>query len=507
LLEWICIKLKKSALKNEAPRQASESFFRDVARDNRLILEAAGEGIYGVNAEGKTTFVNPAAARMLGWDADELVGKDMHISVHHSHSDGSHYHNHDCPIYAAFRDGAVHEVSDEVFWRKDGSFFFVEYTSTPIRDRGLVVGAVIVFRDISQRREADVKLRDALAEVGRLREKLARENAYLQEEIRIEGNRRGIIGKSPAMQQIVRQIEIAAASRSCVLIAGETGAGKELIALAIHEGSARSEQPFIRVNCATLVRGEAESELFGDAAHDGTGRVELADGGTLYLGEVGELPPEAQDKLFRLIDTGEFTRAGETEPRKIDVRIVAASNRDLKAAGRRGSFRSDLYYRLNVIAVEAPALRERREDIPLLAAHFLSGINRKLRVSSALRISEPDMRRLSQYDWPGNARELQNVIERGAMLARGSVVRIDLPEPAKVERNANATAQVLTEELRRERDRANILSALDACGGKIFGRGGAAELLDLKPTTLASRIKSLGIRPRRNSSLRDYKKQ
>jgi PAS domain S-box-containing protein len=491
--------MKRLQPKNEAVSEESERFFRDVARDNRLILEAAGEGIYGVNAEGKTTFVNPAAARMLGWNADELLGKEMHVTVHHSHSDGSHYHNHDCPIYAAFRDGAVHQVSDEVFWRKDGSFFFVEYTSTPIHDRGVVVGAVIVFRDISQRREADVKLRDALAEVGRLREKLERENAYLQEEIRIEGNRRGIIGKSPAMQQVLRQIEVAASSRSNVMIAGEAGTGKELIARAIHEASLRGDQPFIRVNCTTLSRAESENELFGDSSQNRTGRIELAEGGTLYLQEVGDLPAETQDRLLALLVRGGPQQPGDAA-RKLDVRIIASSSRDLKAAAKRGSFRSELFYHLNVIAMEAPSLRERRDDIPLLAAHFLSGASRKLRGSSALRISNPDMQRLAQYAWPGNARELQNVIERGAILSRGGQIRIDLPEPVPAHRLANAAAQVVTEDTRRDRDRTNILAALEACGGKIFGHGGAAELLGVKPTTLASRIKSLGIRYRKSLS-------
>jgi PAS domain S-box-containing protein len=492
------LRMKREPPKKEAVAEESERFFRDVARDNRLILEAAGEGIYGVNAEGKTTFVNPAAARMLGFTPEQLVGKDMHTTVHHSHSDGSHYHNHDCPIYAAFRDGAVHEVADEVFWRNDGSFFFVEYTSTPIRDRGVVVGAVIVFRDITQRREADMKLRDALSEVGRLREKLERENAYLQEEIRNEGNHRGIIGNSPAMQQVLRQIEIAASSRSNVLIGGEAGTGKELIARAIHETSLRGEGPFIRVNCTALSRADSERELFGDPLHDRAGRVELADGGTLYLEEAGDLPPEAQARLRHVLEAGEFAHS-DGETRKLDVRVIASSSRDLKAAAKRGSFRSELYYRLNVIAIEAPALRERREDIPLLAAHFLSGVNRKLRASSTLRISDADMQRLARYDWPGNARELQNVIERGTILARGGQVRIDLPEPAPAYKIANAAAQVVTEDARRDRDRGNILAALEACGGKIFGHGGAAELLGIKPTTLASRIKSLGIRYRKSA--------
>ncbi len=491
--------MSKVPPKKEASGYESDRFFRDVARDNRLILEAAGEGIYGVNAEGKTTFVNPAAARMLGWNAEDLVGKDMHTTVHHSHSDGSYYHNHDCPIYAAFRDGAVHEVSDEVFWRKDGSFFFVEYTSTPIRDGDTVVGAVIVFRDISQRREADVKLRDALSEVGRLREKLERENAYLQEEIRIEGNRRGIIGRSPAMQQILQQIEVAASSRSGVLIAGEAGTGKELIARAIHEASPRSEQPFIRINCATLSKAESENDLFGNPSQATSGRAELAEGGTLFLDEVGDLPVAAQDRLLELLEQGEASKEA-AGARRLDIRMIAASNRDLKAAAKRGSFRSELFYRLNVIAIEAPALRERREDIPLLASHFLRGISGKLRVSSALKISDADLRRMSEYNWPGNARELQNVIERGAMLAKGGTIRIDLPEPASAHQIANAAARVITEDSRRERDRANIVAALEACGGKVFGRGGAAELLDIKPTTLASRIKSLGIRYRKGNS-------
>jgi formate hydrogenlyase transcriptional activator len=493
--------MNRSPLKNEATGTASERFFRDVARDNRLILEAAGEGIYGVNAEGKTTFVNPAAARMLGWDSDELIGKEMHPTVHHSHSDGSLYHDHDCPIYAAFRDGAVHHVSDEVFWRKDGSFFFVEYTSTPIRDRGGVVGAVIVFRDVTQRHQADARLRDALSEVERLREKLARENAYLQEEIRIEGNRRGIIGKAPAMQQILRQIEIAASSRSNVLIVGEGGTGRELIARAIHEASARSERPFIRVNCSTLSRAESESELFGGGAEQRLGRIELAEGGTLYLEEVGDLPPEAQDRLLHLLNN--FPQSADIPSNKLDLRVVVSSSRDLKAAAKRGSFNEGLYYCLNVIAIEAPPLRDRREDIPLLASHFLNGSNRKLRVRSALRITDSDMVRLSQYDWPGNARELQNVIERGAMLARGGTLKIDLPERAPVHKIANAAALVVTEDARRKSDRTNILAALDACSGKVFGHGGAAELLGLKPTTLASRIKSLGIRYRRSSQARE----
>ena len=468
-----------------------------------LILRAAGEGIYGVNSEGKTTFVNPAAERMLGWKSEELVGHDMHSIVHHTRPDGSHYPERSCPIYAAFRDGAVHKVDNEVFWRKDGTSFWVEYTSTPIRDRSLVVGAVIVFRDITQRRDADEKLRAAHEEVERLRKRLELENAYLQEEIRIEGNHHGIIGRSAAIQKILRQVELVAPTDATALITGESGTGKELIAHAIHDASKRSNRPMIRVNCATIPRELFESELFGharsavsDSVQDQVGRFELADGGTLFLDEVGELPIDLQGKLLRVLEERNFERVGEDHSRTVDVRVIAATNRDLKQEVRRGRFREDLYFRLDVFPIESIPLRERRDDIPLLAAHFVQGECRKHKRSD-LRLTEGDVRRLMQYDWPGNVRELENVIERAAILARHARLRINLPDgrgtkPA-VHAASNGRASLLTDDERRERDRANILAALESCGGKIFGHGGAAELLDVKPTTLASRIKALGI--------------
>jgi PAS domain S-box-containing protein len=465
---------------------------------NQLILRAAGEGIYGVNAEGKTTFVNPAAERMLGWTAEELIGRDMHSTVHHTHPGGAHYLQHDCPIYAAFRDGAVHQVDTEVFWRKDGSSFWVEYTSTPINEGGHVVGAVIVFRDVTQRREADEKLRAAHEEVDRLRERLELENAYLQEEIRIEGNHHGIVGRSAAIQKILRQVELVAPTDATVLISGESGTGKELIARAIHDASKRSRRPLIRVNCATIPREAFESEFFGHAKgafdgalRDGVGRFELADGGTLFLDEVADMPIELQGKLLRVLEENNFERVGEAQTRTVDVRVIAATNRDLKQEVRRGRFREDLYFRLDVFPIESAPLRERRDDIPLLAAHFVQNEGRKLR--RELKLTEGDVRRLMQYDWPGNVRELENVIERAAILARHARLRIDLP-PVKAAVAALTPAdRLLTDDERRERDRANILAALESCGGKVFGRGGAAELLDVKPTTLASRIKALGI--------------
>jgi PAS domain S-box-containing protein len=491
--------------------QRVERFFRDVERENQLILRAAGEGIYGVNAEGRTTFVNPAAERMLGWSAEELVGRDMHSVVHHSHADGSHYPGHDCPIYAAFRDGAVHHVDHEVFWRKDGTSFWVDYTSTPIRDHGVLIGAVIVFRDVSQRHEAEEKLRAAHDEVDRLRKRLELENAYLQEQIRLDSNHHGIIGRGAAIQKTLKQVELVAPTNASVLITGESGTGKELVARAIHEASRRSNRPLIRVDCAGVADDEFDSELFGHAKgafagalRDRIGRFELADGGTLFLDEIGAIPLALQGKLLRVLEEGAFERIGEERTRQVDVRVIAATNRDLKAQVRRGGFREDLYFKLNVFPIEMVPLRERREDIAPLAVHLLREASRKLKCGE-LRLTEGDARRLTQYAWPGNVRELQNVIERAAILARNGRVRIDLPDTAaaiQVGGRASASAgkpPVLTDDDRRERDRINILAALEACGGKVSGRGGAAELLDIKPTTLASRIKALGIRYERAS--------
>ncbi len=480
-----------------------ERLFHTIEKENQLILKAAGEGIYGVNADGKTTFVNPAAEALLGWTAEELVGKDMHSLVHHHRADGTAYPNHDCPIYAAFRNGAVQTVAGEVFWRKDGTPLWVEYTSTPIRERGAIIGAVIVFRDVSQRREAEEKLRQALAEVDTLRQRLERENAYLQEEIRLESNHRGIIGRSAAIQKTLRQIDLVAPTDATVLVTGESGTGKELIGRAIHEASARRDRPLIRVNCAAIPRELFESEFFGHvrgaftgALRDRLGRFELADGGTLFLDEVGEIPLELQGKLLRILQEGQFERVGEERTRSVDVRVIAATNRDLRAEVRAGRFREDLYFRLDVFPIQSVPLRERVDDVAPLALHFLRHAERKLK-TSGLGLSEADVRRLAGYGWPGNVRELQNVIERAAILARngrltidlpGSSIRLPVPGPL-----APAGPGVLTEENRRARDRHNLVAALELAGGKVSGPGGAAERLGLRPTTFASRLKVHGL--------------
>jgi PAS domain S-box-containing protein len=365
----------------------AERFFREIERENQLILGAAGEGIYGVNSDGVTTFVNPAAERMLGWTAEELVGKEIHSIIHHSHVNGDPYHAEHCPIYNAFREGIVRRVDDEVFWRSDGKPIRVEYTSTPIRDHGLVIGAVIVFRDITERKIAEEKLHAALAEVDRLRERLELENAYLQEEILSTNNHHEIIGQSEAINSALKQIDLVAPTDANVLITGESGTGKELIARAIHQASHRRDRVLVRVNCAAIPHELFESEFFGHvrgaftgAVRDRVGRFELADGGTLFLDEVGEIPLELQGKLLRVLQDQKFERIGEERTREVNVRLLAATNRDLKEEVRLGRFREDLYFRLNVFPIECRPLRERPDDIPPLATHFLRNICQRLNI-------------------------------------------------------------------------------------------------------------------------------
>jgi len=482
-----------------------EKLFEEIEQENQLILQAAGEGIYGVNAEGQTTFVNPAAERMLGYSADELVGENMHSLLHHTHADGSHYPASECPIYAACRDGAARRVENEVFWRKSGSAFPVEYTSTPIRESGRPVGAVVVFRDVSDRKETEQKLYLALQELERLKEKLELENAYLQEEIREEYNYQEIVGRSAALRKTIQNIELVAPTDAAVLIVGESGTGKELIARAIHQSSDRRDRPLIRVNCAAVPRELFESEFFGHvkgaftgAVRDRAGRFELADGGTLFLDEVGEIPLELQSKLLRVLQESQFERVGSDRTLSVDVRIIAATNRELAAEAGAGRFREDLYFRLNVFPITSVPLRQRPEDIPLLASHFLASACRRF-AREGLRLTQADIQRLQAYDWPGNVRELENLLERAVIISRDNQLRLELPDvetlpTVSVAPQTERPRELMTEDQKRQRDREMILQALAASGGKVFGPDGAAALLGVKPTTLASRIKRWGIK-------------
>lgn len=485
--------------------------FERIQQQNRLILGAVGEGIYGLDTRGQTTFINPAAERILGWSAVDMIGQDAHHLFHHSHSDGRAFEVNQCPIHASFSDGQVHRVDHEVFWHKSGEAIAVEYTSTPIFEMGRLVGAVVLFRDIRERQRTEARLRDALSEVEQLKARLEMENQYLQEEINAHGNHHEIVGESPAVKHLLQQIDLVAATDANVLVTGESGTGKELVARAIHASSPRRDRPLIRVNCAAVPRELFESEFFGHlkgaftgAVSNRVGRFELADGGTLFLDEVGEIPLELQSKLLRVLQDRQFEPVGDNRTRAVDVRVIAATNRDLRDMVARGAFREDLYFRLNVFPIRSVPLRERLEDIPLLASHFLERASLAFN-KPGIRMSLTQVAVLQQYAWPGNIRELQNVIERQTIVSRDGLVSFhevlapNGPSSGPVSSIAQCQPEPTADKDWERQMKLNAISVLKRTAGKVSGEGGAAQLLGLKPTTLASRLKKWGVDPR------DYK--
>jgi len=639
----------------------------------RLVLNSAAEGIFGCDSQGTCLFCNPAAVRLLGYDEPyDLLGQNMHGLEHHTRVDGTPFPIEECPIYIGMLDNRGVHVDDEVFWRKDGSSFPVEYWSHPLQRDGKTVGAVVTFFDISERRRAEderrksedrkctvleinnaiihnltqealfasvyeairgvvafdraafllyqsesktlklvsmdsdreseffrvgkeyqlqesqisasvlehqevvtrgdleqprtigehrlvqegiqsycvvplvamgksigtftlwSKSRDrynqadaellrevanqiaiAIAnmqsyeEIKALKGRLEKEIVYLQEEIRTVHNFEEIVGSSPALLKLLRKVDQVAPTDSSVLIYGETGTGKELIARAIHDRSNRKDRPLVKVNCSAISAGLVESELFGHVKGAFTGaferrigRFELADGGTIFLDEVGELPLDTQVKLLRVLQEREFEPVGSNKSIRVDVRIICATNRNLQESIKDGTFRSDLYYRLNVFPLEVPPLRERRADIPQLAMFFLSRYARNLgkRIEG---ISASAKERLISYSWPGNIRELQNVIERALILCNGPILELesDLSNVSAafvmpVTETAHTVLQADQAQLKtlQEVEREHIMAVLQQTHGVIEGASGAARTLGLHPNTLRHRMEKLGIK-------------
>ncbi len=345
----------------------------------------------------------------------------------------------------------------------------------------------------------------AFEENAELRIQLELENEYLRDEISEAQAFGEILGVSAPIRQIAEQIEQVAPTDATVLILGESGTGKELVAREIHRCSDRAERPIIRVNCASVPKELYESEFFGHvkgaftgAVKDRVGRFAAADGGTLFLDEVGEIPFELQNKLLRVLQEGEYERVGDDRTHNVDVRIVAATNRNLAREVKAGRFREDLFYRLNVFPIEVPPLRKRVEDIPLLAEQFLARATQKLKRRA--RLTQANVAELQGYDWPGNVRELQNAIERAVITVKGGKLRFHLPgseaadAPVGTPSSEPGASDILTDAAIREIERSNLLAALERADGKIYGAGGAAEMLGLKPTTVASRLQRLGIK-------------
>lgn len=634
-----------------------------------LILNSAAEGIFGCDSHGTCLYCNSTAVQLLGYDdPQELLGKNMHELEHHTRQNGRPFPIEECPIYLGFLENRGVHIDDDIFWRKDGTSFPVEYWSHPLLRDGKTVGAVVTFFDITERRRAEEVLRkseerkctlleinnaiinnltqealfasayeairgvvpfdraaflfyqpesktlrlvsmcsaaeseffrvgkeyqladsrvsawvlehqqvmtrgdvpsqeqksigemqlveegiqsycvvplvamgtsigtftlwsdeknrytqedaellrevanqiaiaianmQSYEEIKALKGRLEKENVYLQEEIRTVHNFEEIVGNSPVLLELLRKVDQVAPTDSSVLIFGETGTGKELIARAIHDRSNRKDRPLVKVNCSAISAGLVESELFGHvkgaftgAFERRVGRFELADGGTIFLDEVGELPLETQVKLLRVLQEREFEPVGSNRSIRVDVRIICATNRNLQDSINEGTFRSDLYYRLNVFPLEVPPLRERSDDIPQLAMFFLTRFARNLG-KKIDGISNAATEKLTHYSWPGNVRELQNLIERALILCNGPILELENDL-------TNVSASLVIAEVThgeppqlktlQEVEREHILAALQETNGVIEGAHGAAKLLGLHPNTLRHRMEKLGIK-------------
>ncbi len=454
--------------------QEREEFYRS-------ILESLGEGVIITDRESRILYANSRIECLTGYPRAELIGAVSYELLSPKEE------------WPAMRRRlkerlAGKEESYEMeHVRKDGERHWVSVRAIPYRNaRGDIVGTIGLLSCIKERKTLEF------------------ENEYLQEELR--GNYRAILGDSPALKKVLAQIEMVAPTNANVLILGESGTGKELVARAIHDRSPRKAAALVRVNCASVPRELFESEFFGHvrgaftgAVKDRVGRFELANGGTLFLDEIGEVPLELQSKLLRVLQEGQFEKVGEDRTRTVDVRIVAATNRDLEAEVKTGRFRQDLYYRLSVFPIELPPLRDRGEDIPALAQQFLRQSARKLG-TKAPRLTTMQERELQTYDWPGNVRELQNVIERAVIRSHNGHLDLGLGAAGKSasrpqrrsESAPNSTLASLHD--LKHHERAFILDALARTRGKIYGPDGAAALLGLKPTTLSSKVHRMGLK-------------
>jgi transcriptional regulator with GAF, ATPase, and Fis domain len=409
-------------------------------------------------------------------------------------------------------------IANPAWIREEG---IQSFAGQPLIFRGETLGVLAVFSRVEFSEEDFLWLRTfadhaavaianarAFEELERLRAKLEAENDYLHEEIRDTHQFGEIVGHSPALRKVLEQVSLVAETNATVLIQGESGTGKELIARAIHERSPRRSRPFVRVNCGAIPEALFESEFFGHvrgaftgAIKDRVGRFELAESGTLFLDEIAELPLALQTKLLRVLQEKQYERVGDARTRSVDVRLVAATNRNLKKEIEAGRFREDLYYRLTVFPIELPPLRERKEDIKALAFEFLKRASTKLKLKVP-PLTGKGLRQLESYDWPGNIRELENVIDRAAILSKTSGQLIfalgsaTMPSRLKSSPDPRPTAEIsiLTTDELRKRETENILAALRQSNGKVFGPGGAAEILGMRPTTLASRLKTLGLK-------------
>jgi len=435
--------------------------------------------------DGKVVDCNPKAEQLFGRSAREFADLglgDLSPAVQPDGGDSKE-------AGGAWVERASNGTPQSYEWqflRADGVVFDAEVGLNPV---DLMAGShlLAVVRDITARKQREVELRA-------LKAQLERENLQLREVIHVEQEPPSLVGQSDAMRRVLDDIRTVAPTGAAVLIVGETGVGKELVARAVHQNSPLADQPLVTVNCAVLASTLIESEFFGHergaftgAVSRKIGRFELADGGTIFLDEIGDLPLDLQAKLLRVLQNGEFERVGGTQTLRVNVRVISATNRNLQEAVQTGNFRADLYYRLSVFPIEVPALRQRRSDIPLLVKHFLSGLSRSLG-KPLTSVAPRSLDALMAHDWPGNVRELLHVLERAAIRTRGTIVEIDELGMASVEPRERVVSTKL-----HDIEKTHILEVLKDSHWVIEGPRGAATKVGLHPNTLRYRMKKLGI--------------
>jgi PAS domain S-box-containing protein len=510
------IEAQNAQLEQEVLRATqAEEKIKHTAEEWRSTFDSIKDPVSIHDKDFRIVRANKAFADIFRMEIREIIGKKCYEVIH-----GTEEPWPNCPHNQTMRSGKG--VIEEFFEPHLGGY--LQISASPIlNDSNEVIGSVHIVQDITERKQAEEALRKAhdeleervmertadlataneqlvvsekaleerLREIEQLKERLHRENIYLQEEIKLLGEHSEVIGQSLVMKKVMAQVEQVAQTDSTVLILGETGTGKELLARSIHKLSRRKDRALVTVNCASLPPTLIESELFGRerGAYTGAltkmiGRFEIADGSTLFLDEIGEIPLELQSKLLRVLEEGNFERLGSTKTVHVNVRIIAATNRDIAREVKEGRFRTDLYYRLNVFPIVIPPLRERPEDIPLMVWAFVKEFQKKMG-KEIENISKKSMESLQSYSWPGNVRELRNVLEHGMIMSSGRTLVVQSP---KLMSSEAPDARNL-----EDMERRHIVSVLERNGWRVGGKGGAAEVLGLKRSTLYSKMKKLGI--------------
>ena len=461
----------------------------------RTVADFTYDWEYWTNLDGTLLYVSPSCERISGYTLQQFMDnpslyREIIIPEDQDVWD-KHYHD-------SRKEPKAREIQFQIRTR-NGTIHWIEHACQPVRgDQGELLGFRASNRDITKRKEGEIGLRNAYSEIAALKAKLEADHTYLREEIKLTHNYENIIGSSDMLKYVLFRTEQVAPTDTTVLILGETGTGKELIARAIHNASPRKERPLIKVDCASLPANLIESELFGhekgaftNAAEKRVGRFELANGATLFLDEIGELPLDLQPKLLRVLQDGEFERLGSSKTLRTDVRVIAATNRNLEEDVRKKQFRMDLWYRLSVFTISVPPLRERSEDIGLLLNYMIKNFERKLgkRIRS---IPTHVLPKLQNYFWPGNIRELENVIERAVINTQGDTLQLE--DALDAHQPGDAESPDLPIKSLEEIEREHILLALRKTNWIIHGEDGAAVLLDINPSTLRGRMRKQRIR-------------